>query len=280
MTFGDIISSMISFKKLNNMMIIMKKIFSLSAILTSIVLLMSFSAPPAEVGTAIVYDDSYQGRKTACDGETYDKNQLTAAHKTLPCGTMVKVTFIDKNKSVIVKINDRGPYMKGQVLMVSRKAAVDLGVTNEAEFKVKIEVISGPNDRKKEAAAKIEPKIGTKPARAKEPELNIIQEAAKMETGGLYKMQVLKLEPKGFGVQVAGYSDYESVVQQVAVLQENWFKGAMVFVDHLNGKAYYKIIMGPFFTKEEADSYCNNLKKKYNVKDAFVVALDQMKASK
>jgi rare lipoprotein A len=268
---------MISFKKLNNMMIIMKKIFSLSAILTSIVLLMSFSAPPAEVGTAIVYDDSYQGRKTACDGETYDKNQLTAAHKTLPCGTMVKVTFIDKNKSVIVKINDRGPYMKGQILMVSRKAAVDLGVTNEAEFKVKIEVISGPNSPEKKDVAKT---TTTKPAKAKEPELNIIQEAAKMETGGLYKMQVLKLEPKGFGVQVAGYSDYESVVQQVAVLQENWFKGAMVFVDHLNGKAYYKIIMGPFFTKEEADSYCNNLKKKYNVKDAFVVALDQMKASK
>ena len=272
---------MISLKKLNNMMIIMKKIFSLSAILTSIVFLMSFSAPPAEVGTAITYDDSYQGRKTACDGETYDKNQLTAAHKTLPCGTMVKVTFIDKNKSVIVKINDRGPYMKGQILMVSRKAATDLGVTNEAEFKVKIEVISGPNGAKKEEVAKTNTKTTPKPApKAKEPELNIIKEAAGMETGGLYKMQVLKLEPKGFGVQVAGYSDYESVVQQVAVLQKNWFKGAMVFVDNLNGKAYYKIIMGPFFTKEEADSYCANLKKKYNVKDAFVVALDQMKASK
>lgn len=259
----------------------MKKILSLSVILGAFGLLVSFSNPPAEVGMAIVYDDSYQGRKTACEGEIYDKNQLTAAHKTLPCGTMVRVTFIDKNKSVVVKINDRGPYMKGQILMVSRKAAADLGVTNEAEFKVKIEVVSGPDKPKDETTTKTDPKSTTKkPVKPKEPELNIIQEAAAIETGGLYKMQVLKLEPKGFGVQVAGYSEYESVIQQVAVLQKNWFKGALVFVDNLNGKPYYKIIMGPFFTKEEADSYAANLKKKYNVKDAFVVSLEGLKAAK
>jgi rare lipoprotein A len=93
-------------------------------------------------------------------------------------------------------------------------------------------------------------------------------------------MQVLKLQPKGFGVQVAGYSDYQSVVQQLAVFQKNWFKGATVFVDKLNGKPYYKIILGPMNTREEADSYCKSLKSKYSLKDAFVVDIEALATKK
>lgn len=255
------------------------------------------SATPVEKGLASYYDDSFHGRKTA-SGEKYDKNQLTAAHKTLPFGTKVKIKNPANGKSVNVVINDRGPYIKGRVIEVSKKAAqaIDLVKVNVAP--VEITVISGP-DSKPVAAAKPtnekptakpvqnKPKETAKPATKatssakKEPKKdNLIVEAKEMETGGLYKMQVLKLEPKGFGVQVAGYSDYQSVVQQLAVFQKNWFKGATVFVDQLNGKPYYKIILGPMNTREEADSYCENLKKKYKLKDAFVVNIEALATKK
>lgn len=249
--------------------------------------LIAATPPPAEVGLATVYDDGFHGRKTACSGEKYDKALLTAAHKTLPCGTTVKVTHLGSKKSVVVKINDRGPYIKGKIISLSRAAAqkIDL-LKDQNDTKVKVEVISAPQNNTVTARGSgntpTAKKVTPKPAKKTEPtppKLSIVQEAAQIETGGLYKMQVLKLEPKGFGVQVAGYSDYESVIQQVAILQKNWFKGAMVFADKLNGKPYYKIIMGPFFTKAEADSYCTNLKKKYKVKGAFVVDLKKMKAS-
>lgn len=233
-------------------------------------LLTSFTYYPTEIGNAIVLDENLQGKKTACE-LVYDKSQLTAAHKTLRCGTKVKVTNLENNKTVEVTIIERGPYIKGQVIAISTAAAAAIGMPKNAELRVRLEFIEDVKIKKNEGRKK------TKEEVKKEAELNVIEEAAELQKGGLYKMQVLKLEPKGWGVQVAGYSSYESVVQQMAVLQKNWFKGALVYADQKDDKPYYKIIMGPFFTREEADSYSKNLKEKFNVKDAFVVDLNALK---
>ncbi|MFT5645580.1 MAG: rare lipoprotein A [Aureispira sp.] len=249
------------------------------------------TAAPIEKGLASYYDDSFHGRKTA-SGEKYDKNQLTAAHKTLPFGTKVKIKNPANGKSVTVVVNDRGPYIKGRVIELSKKAAQQIDLVKVSVAPVEITVISGPDNKpavaakptnKKPTAKTVQnqPKPVVKPAAKKAPKKdNLIVDAKDMKTGGLYKMQVLKLEPKGFGVQVAGYSDYQSVVQQLAVFQKNWFKGATVFVDKLNDKPYYKIILGPMNTKEEAVSYCNSLKEKYNLKDAFVVDIETLATKK
>lgn len=255
------------------------------------------TAAPIEKGLASYYDDSFHGRKTA-SGEKYDKNQLTAAHKTLPFGTKVKIKNPANGKSVTVVVNDRGPYIKGRVIELSKKAAQQIDLVKVSVAPVEITVISGPDNKPavttkptntKPTAKTVQnqPKSAAKPATKKATPAkkapkkdNLIVDAKDMKTGGLYKMQVLKLEPKGFGVQVAGYSDYQSVVQQLAVFQKNWFKGATVFVDKLNGKSYYKIILGPMNTKEEAVSYCNSLKEKYNLKDAFVVDIEALAAKK
>lgn len=256
------------------------------------------TATPIEKGLASYYDDSFHGRKTA-SGEKYDKNQLTAAHKTLPFGTKVKIKNPANGKSVNVVINDRGPYIKGRVIEISKKAAQQIDLVKVTVAPVEITVLSGPDNKpavaakptnekpaaktvqnKTKEAAKPTKKKESAPAKKEAKKDNLIVDAKEMETGGLYKMQVLKLQPKGFGVQVAGYSDYQSVVQQLAVFQKNWFKGATVFVDKLNGKPYYKIILGPMNTRDEADSYCENLKKKYNLKDAFVVNIEALAAKK
>jgi rare lipoprotein A len=81
----------------------------------------------AEVGLAAVYNDKLQGRKTA-NGQRYDRNLLTAAHKTLPFGTMVRVTNVKNKKSVVLRINDRGPFQQGRILDISPRAAKALGI--------------------------------------------------------------------------------------------------------------------------------------------------------
>ncbi|MEO1514124.1 MAG: septal ring lytic transglycosylase RlpA family protein [Bacteroidota bacterium] len=93
-----------------------------------------------EFGIASYYSDAFDGRKTA-SGEVYDKTKLTAAHKKLPFGTIIKVTRLDNRSSVKVRINDNGPYIKGRIVELSRKAAERLGIIRDGHAKVKIEVV-------------------------------------------------------------------------------------------------------------------------------------------
>jgi len=96
-------------------------------------------------GVASYYADRFQGRKTA-SGVRYDKGALTAAHKTLPLGTKVRVTNLKNGESVDVEINDRGPHVKGRVVDLSRAAARELGMTSAGLAKIQLEVITAAND--------------------------------------------------------------------------------------------------------------------------------------
>lgn len=95
-------------------------------------------------GVATYYSDLFQGRRTA-SGELYDKTKLTAAHRTLPLGTKIKITRTDNQKSVIVRINDRGPYSQSRVLDISKAAAEKIGLLRVGKATVKIEVIDKNN---------------------------------------------------------------------------------------------------------------------------------------
>lgn len=94
----------------------------------------------SQSGKASYYADKLQGRSTA-SGEPYDKNALTGAHWELPFGTMVRVTNTGNGKSVIVRINDRGPYSKGRIIDLSRKAFSSIGNTASGILPVTIEVV-------------------------------------------------------------------------------------------------------------------------------------------
>ena len=91
-------------------------------------------------GVSSFYAEDFHGKLTA-NGEVYDMYGLTAAHKTLPLNTIVRVTNLENNKSLILRINDRGPYVKGRILDCSYGAAKKLEFVNEGTAKVKIEVI-------------------------------------------------------------------------------------------------------------------------------------------
>ena len=96
-------------------------------------------AQESEYGIASYYGDEYQGGETA-SGQRYDKNLLTAAHKSLPMGTKVRVTRLDTKKTVDVTINDRGPYFKGRILDLSGKAAEVLGIRKDGTANIKLDV--------------------------------------------------------------------------------------------------------------------------------------------
>jgi len=92
-------------------------------------------------GTASYYSGKLHGRRTA-SGERYNQEALTAAHKTLPLGTQVRVTNLKNGESVDVKINDRGPYHKGRIIDLSKGAARELGMLGAGTARVRVEVIA------------------------------------------------------------------------------------------------------------------------------------------
>jgi rare lipoprotein A len=97
-------------------------------------------APFSQVGLASWYGPDFNHKLTA-KGERYDKNALTAAHRTLPLNTRVRVTNLDNGRSVIVRINDRGPFAGDRIIDLSEKAARALGMAKDGVAHVRIEQI-------------------------------------------------------------------------------------------------------------------------------------------
>jgi rare lipoprotein A len=99
--------------------------------------LQSCSRPITESGKASFYADKFAGRKTA-NGETFRQNKKTAAHKTLPFGTRVKVKNLANGRSIKVRINDRGPFVTGRIIDLSKKAAKKLDIVKTGVANVEI----------------------------------------------------------------------------------------------------------------------------------------------
>ncbi len=93
-----------------------------------------------QTGIASWYGNPFHGRRTA-NGEIYDMNALTAAHKTLPMPVRVRVTNLDNGRSLILKVNDRGPFVNGRIIDVSRRAAQLLGFHKQGTAKVRVTLI-------------------------------------------------------------------------------------------------------------------------------------------
>jgi len=116
----------------------MATIFALSLIAPAAVMVPDASAKTFN-GVASYYGARFHGRQTA-NGERFNMHALTAAHKTLPFGTKLKVTNPDNGRSVVVRINDRGPYVGNRVLDLSKGAAAKIGMVQKGVGKVKMEI--------------------------------------------------------------------------------------------------------------------------------------------
>ena len=104
-----------------------------------------------ETGIASWYGPKFHGKKTA-NGETYDMNMLTAAHRTLPMPSVVRVLNLQNGRSLLLRINDRGPFARGRIIDVSRRAAQLLGFHRAGTARVRVEIIADESQRLKLAA--------------------------------------------------------------------------------------------------------------------------------
>lgn len=104
-----------------------------------------------ETGIASWYGPGFHGKNTA-NGESYNQNDLTAAHRTLPMPSIVEVTNLENGRSIRVRVNDRGPYARGRIIDLSKRGADLLGVSGPGTAKVRVRLVTDESQRVKEAA--------------------------------------------------------------------------------------------------------------------------------
>lgn len=241
------------------------------------------NAQYVEYGEAAWYSDKLQGKMTS-SGEKYDKNKLTAAHRNLPVGSIVRVTRIDNNSAVNVRINDCTKAKGDRIIELSRAAAEEVGLVRSGVARVRLELIT--LGQGKPACGKTDPTIptsynytGTMTPRGPTP-------AAYNEQGqpqqvitpylpdGAYRPAALRPYTSGYAVQVASFSKYENAMGKVAELEDKGFRDLLINFDD---NSTYKVLLGPFDTESQANSYQDNLRKNYKIK-GFVVSLSTLNA--
>lgn len=207
-----------------------------------------------QTGKASFYADKFEGHLTA-NGEKYHHNKLTAAHKSLPFGTRVRVTNMANQLTVEVVINDRGPYAEGRIIDLSKSAAEKLNFVNQGLTEVKIEVIDA-GDGKSGMEVKMIDRVS-------------------VDEKEFYDFEIERLEPKGFGVQIGTYQELVNLMRLADNLKSSYQKKVTVQVKILNGVKYYSLILGQFPNRDKADKFLSSVKKKYP--DAFIAEFNKMK---
>lgn len=227
---------------------IFRKTFTISLLLLSATLFAQ-----VHKGKASYYADKFEGRLTA-SGVKYKHSKLTAAHRLLPFGTKVKVTNMANNKTVIVEINDRGPFVSGRIIDLSKSAAEKLDFVHAGIADVSIEVIDHGDGK---GGGQVRPGHHNE-----------------VEEREFYSMQVDRLNPKGFGVQIGSFKEMTNLVRLTQNLKASYHKQVAIQVKVINSNKVYTIILGQFPSRDKAGAFKAKLKKRFP--DAFVVAYNKL----
>lgn len=207
-----------------------------------------------QTGKASFYADKFEGVETA-SGQKYRHNKLTAAHKTLPFGTVVRVTNLENDKSVEVTINDRGPYVEDRIIDLSKEAAERLGFVNKGLADVRLEVVDPGNESVKG-----------------QPMRTIDQ--VTVEEKEFYEFEISRLRPKGYGVQIGTYQELVNLMRLADNLKNSYKKQVRVQVKIIKGVKYYGLILGQFSSRAKAEDFREELRPKFP--DVFIVEYDRL----
>jgi rare lipoprotein A len=224
-----------------------------TGLLIFMVCLYGMAIAQTQTGKASFYADKFEGQPTA-SGEKYKHSKLTAAHKSLPFGTKVRVTNLANNESVEVVINDRGPYVDGRVIDLSRSAAEKLGFINLGIADVKLDVVDAGDGKSKSQPVTID---------------NV-----SVDEDEYYDFEISSIKPKGFGVQIGTYQELVNLLRLTENLKGSYKKKVTVQVKILNGVKFYSLIIGPFPTRAKAESFHNEVKNKYS--GSFIVDFSKL----
>ena len=207
----------------------------------------------SEVGTASWYGEDFHAKRTA-NGEKYDMYSLTAAHRTLPLPSIVKVTNLENGRSLVLRINDRGPYAKNRIIDVSKRASQLLGFQTQGTTKVRVEVMEKESKALKAALTG-----------EKYDDVYTVQKNAPVSSS---KSLAVDSYPKGsYFVQVGSYS-MESGAQSMASQLD---VESNIYYVNVNGENFYRVRVGPFANEKEAVVMLARLKND-GIYDAKIVS--------
>lgn len=187
------------------------------------------SASPrfTQTGVASWYAGEFHGRRTA-SGEIYDAEALTAAHHTLPFGARVRVTNRENGRTVVVRINDDGPHVKGRVIDLSRAAARALGMLETGTAEVRIERVD--ND-------------GPRPATYLDPYFR-------------------PADLRGFAIQLRSYADLANLRRQASAFGARGVTPLYIQIATVREVRVYRLIHGSYPERSQAESALKNLREK------------------
>lgn len=236
-----------------------------------------------QTGVASWYGPGFHGKKTA-NGEIYDQNALTAAHKTLPLPTIVQVTNLENGRSMKLRINDRGPYAHARVIDLSRRSAQLLGVIRKGTARVRVRVLAdesrqlvqmlkgqavmakvGTPIRRDINVAKpgvasnsLPPPAGGNSAAAApqyEPRKTVVASRSTVTDTPISPDGMVSVAPvsstKMF-VQAGAFTRYDNANQVAARL--HGFRNVKISSYKANGREYFRVRAGPIISVQEADS--------------------------
>lgn len=212
-----------------------------------------YGTAQVQTGKASYYADKFEGRLTA-NGEKYKHSKMTAAHRLLPFGTVVKVTNLSNNNTAEVRINDRGPFVQGRVIDLSKSAAEKLDFVHQGIAEVKIEVVDHGDGK---GGGQIKP-----------VDYGVVEEKE------FYEMNVDRINPKGFGVQIGSFQELANLVRLTQNLKASYKKQVTLQVKVINDIKVYAIILGKFPSHAKAGTFKSKVAKRYP--DAFVVEYDKL----
>jgi len=210
------------------------KVKYLYLIATSLLLNIVSLAQNAEFGVATYYGDKFNGRKTS-SGEILDNKKLTCAHRTHPFGTLLKVTNIKNNLSVVVKVNDRGPFKAGRIIDVTKEAARQLDFVANGLANVKVEIYV--------------------------PEKKVEPPAEPKEIATLYEVDLSTITTEGYGIQIHSFQQIDNLFTELLRLEKVYGTKPLVQVADVKGECYYRLILGPYPDREKAENKLEKIKK-------------------
>ncbi len=253
----------------------------------SLIVLLSFNIKAqvgfTQEGMASYYANEFEGRTTA-SGERFSHKKATCSHMSIPFGALVKITNLENNTTAIVRVNDRGPFVPDRIVDVSQSVAERLGMVGKGTVKVSIEVVdnNGYSIQKAEPVQQSQkpeipvvtnqPKVEKETAITKKTETTEKVEEKKKETE-LFTLKVEVSEAKGFSIQIGSYKELVNVLRIAADIQNTTKKDTKIQVTTINGEKTYRLMVGSFSSRKEAETAKEKIAKVY--KDCFIVELKE-----
>lgn len=229
-----------------------------------------------ETGIASWYGDAFHGKSTA-NGELYDMNGLTAAHRTLPLPSVVRVTNLENGRAMNLRVNDRGPFAHGRIIDVSRRAAQLLGFEQQGTARVRVEILAdesrmlagqtpaGAQLAAGEPVPEAAPRIAvtaqdlgsgtasasTAPQPSSQQPSGVQQLATPAPIVPDGRVTLLPVAPTSIYVQAGAFADLYNATRLQAQLRQ--FGQVLVVPVYVDGQQFYRVRVGPLGTVEDAD---------------------------